>query len=81
MRKEDFWIGVDQRVDFRRITRLEIIGEAGREWVEQSIQLEPSIQDKGRTLKLFIKRTHRAATGRGATAPRPERADPEPQES
>ena len=46
-------------IDWDKITRLEVISETGREYVVREIEIESpyegrSIQDEGRTLKLFI---------------------------
>lgn len=40
---------------FSKITRLEVIGQ-GREWTGWNVRIHPSVQDQGRTLKLFIER-------------------------
>lgn len=42
-------------IDFSNITRLEVINETGRVLSWWNISIVPSMQDDGRTLKLFIK--------------------------
>lgn len=38
----------------RRINRLEVIDEAGRAFVREGCKVEFSIQDDGRTCKIFV---------------------------
>lgn len=42
-------------LDQSKINRLEIIGEKGREFVNYSVVIELSLQDNGKTLKIFKK--------------------------
>lgn len=52
----------DLAVDLTKITRLEVIDNTGRAWVGGQpydtlpLEIKASIQDDGRTLKLFVKR-------------------------
>lgn len=40
---------------FKDITRIEVISNSGREYVKYGVKdVEPQIQDSGRTLKLFF---------------------------
>lgn len=42
-------------IDFRKITRFEVIDEKGRVYSNWDLAtVEPSVQDQGRTLKMFI---------------------------
>ena len=41
-------------VDASKITRVEVIDETGRAYVKWNCKVEESIQDQGRTLKLFV---------------------------
>lgn len=41
-------------IDFSKVTRLEVITEGGRAWTRWWCRVEPSVQDRGRTLKLFV---------------------------
>lgn len=44
---------------FDNINRLEIIDEKGRSYVEYNCKIKASLQDEGKTLKIFVqKRTH-----------------------
>lgn len=38
-----------------KITRLEVIGEWGREYTGRNKRIELSVQDNGQTLKIFVK--------------------------
>jgi len=37
-----------------KITRLEVITKKGREFVNMKCKIKPSVQDEGRTLKIFV---------------------------
>lgn len=41
-------------IDFSKVTRVEVIDESGRKYTRWYCDVEPHIQDGGRTLKLFI---------------------------
>lgn len=41
-------------IDFTRLTRLTIVDETGRILEKWQADIEPSVQDGGRTLKLFV---------------------------
>lgn len=38
------------------ITRLEVIDETGRVYSRWDVEIEQSVQDEGRTLKIFVKK-------------------------
>jgi hypothetical protein len=40
----------------KKITRLEVIDDRGRRYVEWNCRITESIQDEGRTLKIFVER-------------------------
>jgi hypothetical protein len=42
-------------IDFEKLTRVTIVDEDGRQFEKYHVIVEPSIQDDGRTLKLFLK--------------------------
>lgn len=47
----------DQLVDMNRVTRVEVIDEDGRSYTEYNAKaVQISIQDDGRTLKVFLKK-------------------------
>lgn len=41
--------------EYSKVTRFEVIDETGRVMVKYGVNLQTSLQDKGRTLKVFIK--------------------------
>jgi hypothetical protein len=41
-------------IDWSKVTRLEVIGDGGRLFGLHDAQIEPSLQDDGRTLKVFV---------------------------
>ena len=45
---------MDKNIDFSSITRFEVIDKNGRAVVYYNVKVEPSVQDEGRTLKIFI---------------------------
>ena len=45
------------QINFSTITRLEVIDEAGRKYTRWKCKIDPSVQDQGRTLKLFVEAT------------------------
>ena len=42
-------------MDESKITRLEVISKYGQQFVKHNCKIELSIQDKERTLKIFVK--------------------------
>jgi hypothetical protein len=44
-------------VDWTQLTRLEVIDEKGRAFVRWHLEMTPSLQDEGNTLKIFVKST------------------------
>lgn len=40
--------------DLSRVTRFEVIDKSGRVYVRKQVKLEMSLQDDGRTLKVFV---------------------------
>ena len=47
----------DQLVDMNRVTRVEVIDDDGRSYMEYNAEaVQISIQDDGRTLKVFLKK-------------------------
>jgi hypothetical protein len=42
-------------IEFEQISRLEIIDEKGRQYARWTCHVEPSVQDNGKTLKLFVR--------------------------
>ena len=47
----------DQLVDMNRVTRVEVIDDDGRSYTEYNAEaVQISIQDDGRTLKVFLKK-------------------------
>jgi len=42
-------------MDENKITRFEVIDESGRVYVRHEVSVELSVQDGGKTLKVFIK--------------------------
>ncbi len=53
--KEDEVI-VDGIIKLPRVTRVEVIDENGRSYVNQDVEVELSYQDSAQTLKLFLKK-------------------------
>lgn len=52
---EDIVIEKDSMSSLREVTRLEVIDEEGRSYVRLGLdKVEASLQDNGKTLKLFI---------------------------
>jgi len=47
---------MDNDIDFSSITRFEAIDNSGRGAVYHNVKIEPSVQDGGKTLKIFIKK-------------------------
>lgn len=45
----------DGKLGFTKITRVEIIDEKGRAYVARNLWVNLSLQDNGRTLKVFTK--------------------------
>ena len=43
-------------MDETKITRFEVISDKGREIVEENCNVKLKIQDKGKTLKVFLER-------------------------
>jgi hypothetical protein len=41
-------------MDVNNVTRFEVIDKSGRAYTKHGIQIELSLQDEGRTLKVFI---------------------------
>lgn len=64
-------------IDFTRLTRLTVVDETGRILERWQADIDPQVQDNGRTLKLFVK--HNANKPRAdrnwlpAQAPQPEK--------
>jgi hypothetical protein len=54
-----------------RVTRFEVIDDTGRPYVKRDVKIELSLQDEGRTLKVFVK-------AREAQPAKPEDDDEEP---
>jgi|TARA_R110000803_G_scaffold30810_1_gene69166 hypothetical protein len=47
----------ENKIPYSRITRVEVIGDEGREYVKHDLEMvEISTQDDGRTLKIFVSR-------------------------
>jgi hypothetical protein len=42
-------------VDWSQLTRLEVIDEQGRAFVRWRLEMTPSLQDEGQTLKIYVK--------------------------
>jgi hypothetical protein len=42
------------KIVLENVTRLEVIDEPGRTYTRWNCVVEPSVQDEGRTLKLFV---------------------------
>jgi hypothetical protein len=38
----------------KRVTRVEVIDEKGRAFTRWNVEMTPSLQDEGRTLKVFV---------------------------
>ena len=53
--KEDDVI-VDGIIKLPRVTRVEVIDDNGRSYVNYNVEVELSYQDDARTLKLFLKK-------------------------
>lgn len=47
---------MDNNIDFSSITRFEAIDNSGRGVVYHNVKIAPSVQDGGKTLKIFIKK-------------------------
>ena len=41
-------------IDYKKITRLEVISQKGRELVRYDVSIDPHVQDEGRTLKIVV---------------------------
>jgi hypothetical protein len=46
---------MDAVYKLKRVTRFEVIDQQGRKYVNNDCEIELSLQDKGRTLKVFVK--------------------------
>lgn len=42
--------------DYSKVTRLEVIDDSGRVYVQTQADITVSMQDDGRTMKIFVKR-------------------------
>lgn len=49
-------------IDFSKLTRVTIVNDGGRQFEQYQVNVEPSVQDGGRTLKLFLTSTAQKLT-------------------